>query len=407
MVGVGLVWRVLYVMVFTRYENARLYDAAWYEIQALTLSSGHFFSVPFGVGPDAGHPPLTSIVVTPVTYFFGLHLGFTPQRLTMAVVGAGVVAVTGLLGRSLAGPGAGLVAAGLAAAYPNMWIPSGIVMSEAPTMLVIALVLLAAYRLLRAPTWGNAALLGLGCGVEMLVRAEAVLLLPALLVPAALVAPGVGWRRRCALLGVGLVVAGGVAGPWVGRNLASFKDTTLLSTGEGPLLLGANCPQTYYGPQLGSWDVFCSIRVRPSHDQSVESARQTAAALHYARDHLRRLPVVVLARVGRVWDLYEPLQSVDIDVGEGRPRPASFAGLLAYYLLLPAAGVGVVALRRRGVRVWPMLVLAAVVTVVVAAGYGTVRFRAEFEVPLVVLAAVGMQAGWHRARRRLAAVRAR
>ena len=38
--------------------------------------------------------------------------------------------------------------------------------------------------------------------------------------------------------------------------------------------------------------------------------------------------------------------------------------------------------------------MAGVVTVVAATGYGLVRFRAEFEVSLVVLAAAGLEAVW-------------
>ena len=47
----GLAWRITYVLVVTRYQNASLYDAAWYELQALTLASGHFFRVPSNSGP--------------------------------------------------------------------------------------------------------------------------------------------------------------------------------------------------------------------------------------------------------------------------------------------------------------------------------------------------------------------
>jgi len=275
------------------------------------------------------------------------------------------------------------------------------VMSETLTTLVMALILIATYRLMRSPTWRNAVLVGVGCGVAMLVRAELLLLVPFLLVPAALVCRGVRWNARFAFVAVGLLAAGLTVGPWVGRNLVSFRDTTILSTGQGPLLLGANCPSTYYVPYLGSWSLPCSIHVPLSHEQSVESTRQYDAAKTYVEHHLDRLPVVVLARVGRVWDFYEPMQMVEGDVNEGRPVPASFAGLLAYYLLLPAAVAGVVVMRRRRVTLWPLLVPAAVVTLTAATGFGLVRFRAEFEVPLVVLAATGFVAMWRWAITRL------
>jgi len=268
-------------------------------------------------------------------------------------------------------------------------------MSETLTMLVMAVILLAVYRLLVAPTWGNALVLGLACGVEILVRAELVLLVPFLLVPAVVLSRQVSWRRRAMLAALGVVAAGLVVGPWVGRNLASFEDTTIFSTGQGPLLLGANCPQTYSGPGLGSWSLICSIDAPPitkTQDQSVESTRQYNAAKHYMSAHLGRLPLVALARVARVWDFYEPLQMIHVDVNEGRPVPAAFAGVLAYWVLLPFALIGVVVLRRRRLPVWPLVVIAGLVTVIAATGYGQVRFRAEFEVVLVVLAAVGVSA---------------
>ncbi len=398
---VALAWRVLYVLLFTRYENAHLYDDGWYDLQALALSTGHFFSVPFGTGPDAAHPPLTSIVLVPVTYLFGLHQGETPQRLTMAALGTVVVLLTGLLARSLAGPRVGLVAAAVAAAYPSMWLPNGIVMSETLTMLFVALVLLGVYRLFRAPTWQTAVLVGLAAGLEMLVRAELALLVPCLVVPAILALRGVPWSRRFLLAGLAVLVAALTVGPWVGRNLASFEEATFLSTGEGPVLAGANCPSTYYGPAIGSWSITCSIDVPPAAEQSVESARQAAAGLHYAEHHLRRLPLVVLARVGRVWDVFRPVPMAHQTVDEGRPVPGSLAGLCSYYVLVPFAVLGAVALRRRRVRVWPLLVIAGVVTLVAAASYGLVRFRAEFEVPFVVLAAVGLEAAVRRVGRRV------
>jgi hypothetical protein len=96
---------------------------------------------------------------------------------------------------------------------------------------------------------------------------------------------------------------------------------------------------------------------------------------------------VVLARIGREWDFYQPIQEADFSVNEGRPVPASLAGLGFYYALLPLGIAGMVILRRRGIHQWFLLVPAGVVTVVSALVYGLVRFRAPFEVCLVVLAA--------------------
>jgi 4-amino-4-deoxy-L-arabinose transferase-like glycosyltransferase len=395
----GLVWRVGYVLLVTRHQNSKLYDAAWYELQGLTLAGGHFFPVLFGRGPEAAHPPLTALVLVPAAYLFGVPPGATPERLTMAILGAVVVALVGILGLVLVGERAGLLAALVGAAYPNLWIPNGIVMSETVSMLTATVVLLTAYRLLRSPTWIAAALVGVACAAAMLTRAELVLLVPAVAVPAALAARQLPRPRRIALAAVAVVMAALVVGPWVGRNLASFRDPTFLSTGLGPVLLGANCPGTYAGPLLGGWSITCSLDVRAGADQSVTSSRQTAKALRDVRRHVGRVPVVVAARVGRLWDLYEPLRMIErTTVDEGRPVPASLAGLCSYYLLLPVAVLGVVVLRRRRVPMWPLLAIAGVVTVVAATGYGLVRFRAELEPVLVVLAGVGLDAAWGRAR---------
>ena len=155
---------------------------------------------------------------------------------------------------------------------------------------------------------------------------------------------------------------------------------------------------------MGSWSAACAVSVTGS-DESVVSARAQQRALHYAGHRLGRLPVVVVARIGRLWDFFQPFVMADVDANEGRPVPASLAGLWCYYALLPLAVAGVVILRRRRIRQWFLLVPAGVVTLVGALAFGLVRFRAPFEVCLVVLAAppliLGAQAlGRRRDRRR-------
>jgi len=384
--AVGLVFRIGYVLLVTIKENNKVYDALWYGVTGNGLAQGQFFRTPFGTTPSAAHPPLTSLILGGVTLPFGVHPGTGLQRMTMAVLGAGVVLCVGLVGRAVAGPWVGVTAAGLAALVPNFWIPSGILMSETPAMLLMALILLAVVRLMRTPTVTAAVLLGMACGAEGLVRAELLLFVPTLLVPAALAARSVPLRRRLGLAAVGVVAVVVVLAPWVGRNLATFRDTTYISTGDGRALLGANCAQAYNGQGLGNWHIGCA-NAHPNADESVESKQDVHAAFQYAEHHAGRLPVVMLARVGRVWDFYQPVQMVNLDANEGRPVPASRAALIVYYVLLPFVVAGVVVLRRRRLRQWFLLVPIGVVTVVAALFYGTVRFRAPAEVSMVVLAA--------------------
>jgi 4-amino-4-deoxy-L-arabinose transferase-like glycosyltransferase len=219
------------------------------------------------------------------------------------------------------------------------------------------------------------------------VRAELILFVPALLVPAVLTARLVTLRRRLVLLGATLLVVVLVLAPWVGRNLATFQDRTYLSTGNGLVLLGSNCPAVYSGAGLGLWSLQCADGVGATGDESVQSARGTHLGIQYAEHHWTRLPVVVLARVGRLWDLYQPIQEARVESNEGRPFPASLAGLSVFYLLLPLGVAGVIVLRRRRIRQWFLLVPAGVLTLVSALAYGLIRFRDPFEVCLVVLCA--------------------
>jgi 4-amino-4-deoxy-L-arabinose transferase-like glycosyltransferase len=386
-IAVGaLLLRVSYVLAYTRYRNGTLYDSFWYYSTTIGLHLGWFFRVPFSFSPTAAHPPMTTLLLGAGTYLIGLHRGMTSSLLVMAFLGSAVVVCVGLLGRAVAGPWIGLIAAIVAALSPNFWMPSGILMSETPAMLFMALVLLAVVHLLRSPTLVAAVLLGVGCGALALVRAELILCVPGLLIPAALLVK-LPLRRRFLLLGAGLAATTLVLAPWVGRNLATFQDPTYLSTGNGLVLLGANCQQTYSGPDIGLWSAQCAMSVRGGGDESVQSTRNQHAAVQYVEHHSSRIPIVVLARIAREWDVYKPVQMAQAETGEGRPYGASLAGLAFNYALLPFGVAGIVILRRRRIDQWFLLVPAGIVTLASALFFALVRFRAPFEVCLAVLAA--------------------
>ena len=85
---------------------------------------------------------------------------------------------------------------------------------------------------------------------------------------------------------------GVVLAPWVVRNLVTFTDTTYISTGAGLALSGANCNQTYYGSNLGSW----SYTSRPQNSgaaTSLSSRHETNKERFGMRGRIvSRLPVV-------------------------------------------------------------------------------------------------------------------
>jgi hypothetical protein len=81
-----------------------------------------------------------------------------------------------------------------------------------------------------------------------------------------------------------------------------------------------------------------------------------------------------------------------IDTGRNTSIKVIEAGYLMYWLLVPAAVLGVVVLRRRRVTLVPLVALIGAVTAGAAASYGFTRFRASAEVAIVLLAAVAIDA---------------
>jgi 4-amino-4-deoxy-L-arabinose transferase-like glycosyltransferase len=396
----ALVLRVGYV-AFAKTNQPIHGDQLFYNAEANRLARGDGFLEPFdpqalsrgvireGKDPAADHPPLTVIVLAPVSFVTSEAL--IPQRLTMAVLGTLAVVIIGLLARRLAGDRAGWIAAGIAAIYPNLWVNDGLIMSETLATLVVALALLYAYRLIREPNVWNALIVGALCGLAALTRAELVLLVPLLAVPAALVARSVATAQRWKLAGIGVLAAAVLIAPWVGYNLSRFDEPTYLSTNDGIALLGSNCDSVYYGNGIGLTDLKC-LGPNPRGDQSVDSKIFRDRAFDYIRAHKKRAALVAFARVGRTWSLFRPWDMVSYNKGEGREGWVTTLGLIAYYPLLIAAVGGWVVMRRRRRRSWPLLVPALIVTISSAATYGQTRFRVPAEPTLVVLAAVAIAA---------------
>jgi len=396
----ALALRVGYV-AFAKTNQPIHGDQLFYNAEANRLARGDGFLEPFdpqalsrgvireGKDPAADHPPLTVIVLAPVSFVTSQAL--IPQRLTMSVLGTGAVVVIGLLARRLAGDRAGWIAAGIAAVYPNLWVNDGLIMSETLATLVVALALLYAYRLIREPSVWNALIVGALCGLGALTRAELVLLVPLLAVPAALVARSVASAQRWKLTGIGVLAAAVLIAPWVGYNLARFDEPTYLSTNDGIALLGSNCDSVYFGDGIGLTDLKC-LGPNPRGDQSVDSKIYRDRAFDYIRDHKKRAVLVAFARVGRTWSLFRPWDMVSYNKGEGREGWVTTLGLIAYYPLLIAAVAGWVVMRRRRRRSWPLLVPVLIVTIASAATYGQTRFRVPAEPTLVVLAAVAIAA---------------
>ncbi len=245
------------------------------------------------------------------------------------------------------------------------------------------LVLAAALALARNPDIKWSAGLGVAIGLASLVRPEALGLVVLLALPLAW--RGAGGFRRAARLVITVGCSLVVILPWVIRNEDALGTLTL-STNDGVTLIDANCHATYYGRYLGYLSGYCT----PSHltgNEAHQDATLRSRGLRYADDHLSRLPVVVAARLAATWGLFHPFRSSN---DEGRNVTVSNIGVLFYYPLAALALLGAWALRRRRAELWVLVAPLVLVSLVSAATYGSLRLRYLAELPLVLLAAVGV-----------------
>ena len=428
-VAVGLVVRLTYLVLIAA-DNPLSGDASSYHLAANLWADGlgfpeplrHLFGgmdvvlvdeaattvvqTPIGhVEPTAGHPPIWTMILG-VASFLGAT-SIVAQQFVAVLMGLPAIVLMGLLGREVRSERLGLLAAALTAVYAFIWVNDGLLMAETAAIATATATMLMGVRFWRAPTMRSAAVLGLVGGVAALTRAELVLFLP-LVAGVVLLRSTLPWRARLVRYTVCGLAALLLCLPWFIRNTLAFDTPVLFSNGMGTVLVQANCDATYHGPDLGYWNLECGLPTPYGRDGSLlneverdEVARDRAAA--YVSDNRGRLlSVVVPARIGRMWGVYEPIGQLRRDVlADRRSFAVSALGLVQFTMLVPAAAAGIVLVgRRRG----PLLVLAAwipIATLTAASAFGNTRYRTAAETSIVILAAVAIDAafGWWTDRR--------
>jgi 4-amino-4-deoxy-L-arabinose transferase-like glycosyltransferase len=347
----------------------------------------------------AGWPPLWTFFLT-VPPFFGFH-SFFAARIWACIIGAGAIIICGLAGREIGGRRVGLIAALLLAVYPNIWMNNELASSETLSPLVVALVLWTAYRFWKQPTKWNVVALGASVGLAALCRDELALLAILIVVPLVLLVRSATWRKRVVLLLLAGASASVLVFPWVGYNMSRFERPVTISDGLGPTLASANCAVTYSGRFEGYWSLECLKGVvyhySPTSDESVVFANTEKIGTNYIRAHESELPQITLARIGRGFGFFHPLQQVQFDSYiETRPYHWALVGLGMYYALLALSIGGTIVLRRRRIPVFPLWAIGLDVLSVFVLSFGQTRYRVTFEVSLVLLAAVQLEWFWSR-----------
>ncbi|MFM8382797.1 MAG: hypothetical protein ACKOA6_12515, partial [Actinomycetota bacterium] len=390
-------------------------DPLFYHVTANLLANGRGFPEPLNYVafenwiPSALHGPLYPIVLSLSSRLGGVT--YFDHKFLSLIIGTGVVALTALVAWMIAGPErrrpAALLAGSLAAVYPNLWLVDGVLFPEGLMALLTTAIIAVAYRWWSEPTYLLAVALGVLIAASALTRGEGLILAGVLVVPWFLAQRDLPMRRRLIH-----IVASGIAcivvlAPWSLRNARSFEVFVPLSTNGNELFVYANCEDVYEGKFLGFWLFSCQEELRaqglePEGDEAEKSLFWRDIGWDHARENLSDLPRVIVARVGRQWDLFRPWQNTEFAPIEGRNKDAARIGLVMYYAMLPAAALGLRNLRRHGRRLLPLVSMAVMVTLTAAYAYGTTRFRVPAEPVLCVLAALGLVPLLQRLRRRWA-----
>ncbi len=113
------------------------------------------------------------------------------------------------------------------------------------------------------------------------------------------------------------------------------------------------------------------------------------------------MPVVALARLGRMWEVFRPGtpwgdiksgQTLGYVIVEGRSESAARLALAQFWLIVPMSIAGFVLLWRRKRPIGPLLALPILVSITAVYAFGNLRYRSIAEVALVATAAVTLDA---------------
>jgi 4-amino-4-deoxy-L-arabinose transferase-like glycosyltransferase len=391
----ALIWRIVYIKLELGFQT--LTDEAWYVGQAHNLFGAHPWTSIFDYNiPTAQHGPLTSIVMAPVAWLFP-HATVS-MRFVMAVIGSVTVFVCGLAAREIGGERAGLFGGVIAAVMPDLWIRDGLVVSEPLAALLVVSSIWLIVRSKRQLSYRILAALGALCGLMALTRAEETPARVVIVLVACLKFTNMTqWRLWAPRVAVALMVGAGIVAPWSWYNSSRFADSVLISNNIGTTLVGANCPDTYFGSALIGYDSlnceFAAQRAaaKISTDESVQSSILRRQAEHFVRQHLSRIPQVVVMR--ELWFLgaYRPGWVVHIGTLGGQPAWATWLQAVSFYGLLPLALWSWWRVRRRKLPHWLLGILTINSFVVVAVFVGHWRYRVTLDIAMILLLSLGFQ----------------
>ena len=414
----GLLIRLLYFFLVAA-NNQISGDAASYHLTANIFADGLGFTEPFRylfgaidlvpikgelveiitpIGhtePTAGHPPMWTLLLS-----IGSFLNFTTvyqQQIFSIFLGVPSIFLAGLIGKKIGSERLGLITASLTATYAFIWINDGLLMAETCAITAAFACILSGLNFAKDLSMKNAFIFACVGGLAALCRAELLIYLP-LVAAVILFKKEFSWRIKILrYLSIGLVALL-VISPWVIRNLYSFEENVFLSDGAGTVLVQANCDSTYYGQNIGYWELKCGQP--PPYgtngellDESQRDIVVRDRSFDYITENKKRLITVVApARIGRMWGAYKPIEQLRLDVlADRRSFGISLIGFGQYLLLLPLSLIAILKLwKKRKELLFITSAWIPIVTFTAALTFGNTRYRTAAETSLVILAAVSL-----------------
>lgn len=330
------------------------------------------------------NPPIYPIVVAGAYAFLGR--AWYSVALLHALLGVGSALLLFSLGRWVFGTTSAVVAVSAFSVYPYLIGQSALLMDTTLFTLLLLAATLALARMVESRRVVDAVLLGVALGLGVLVRPTIAFV--AAIVPVALVAARVGWRRSALLTAVSAGVALLVVAPWTIRTYAAYDAVVVGAAKGGINFWKGNSPHAAdYVDQGISVDLLTERSDAPEPPPGLDPVEVDRwwfdQGVQWSRDHPGAWLHGLRVKFEAFWSPYLNPDTPDEERAEG------LAYTLSYSLVLALACLALVVVPgtrpRRGMLVILAIVFSFTAAHVLTVGY--TRLRAPLDPLLLTLAA--------------------
>jgi 4-amino-4-deoxy-L-arabinose transferase-like glycosyltransferase len=354
-------------------------------------------------GPTAFRPPLFPLALAGVYELTGTGSQATRLeggRMLEAGLGAVAVLLIALIAARLWSRRVGLLAGGIAAVYPPLWVAGMSLLSESLFIPLVLAAILAALRAREEPhrlRWAVAS--GALAGLAALTRGNGIVLL----IPLALLVWGTPVRSLSSLRTPAALVAATVITllPWTIRNAEQFHQFVPLTTETGYALAGTYNPVSQSDSQYPAlWRVPVSqlvtyYRHDPSADEAQVSDHLTSQALDYIGNHPGSILRTTFWSVARALNLTGTGVEEYLAPFQGYTKGLVVASVYAFWLVLALAAAatlaGAASPMPKALWAWPIVIVLSC-----AIFEGDSRYRSPSDPFFIMLAAAAVSLAWQR-----------